>query len=93
MENLFEIFMDCKQLISLPDLSKWDTSQVTNIENLFNGCSSLTSINCIYGWNTKNIVKMNGFIRDCKKLPHDTTENLRIRWNTSSAKSIDFLIW
>ena len=92
VENLFEIFMDCKQLASLPDLSKWDTSHVTNIENLFNGCSSLTSINCIYGWNTKNIIKMNGFIRNCKKLSNKTTENLRLRWDMSSAKSIDFLI-
>ena len=36
-----KLFFGCKSLISLPDISKWDTSNVTNMSNMFNGCSSL----------------------------------------------------
>ena len=35
------IFGGCSSLKSLPDISKWDTKNVTNMDSMFNGCSSL----------------------------------------------------
>ena len=32
------MFYGCKYLISLPDLSKWNTQNVTNMRSMFSGC-------------------------------------------------------
>ena len=34
----------CNSLTPLPDLSKWDTSKVTNINYMFYRCNSLISL-------------------------------------------------
>ena len=34
------IFQNCSSLSSLPDISKWNTNNVANMENMFYGCSS-----------------------------------------------------
>ena len=31
------IFYDCESLSSLPDISKWNTTKVTIMDNMFNG--------------------------------------------------------
>ena len=38
------IFSGCSSLISLPDISKWKTSDINNINNMFSYCSSLISL-------------------------------------------------
>ena len=38
------IFKDCSSLISLPDISKWDTSKVKKIYDMFEGCFGLLVI-------------------------------------------------
>ena len=35
---------DCKSLISLPDISKWNTKDVTDMSYMFYNCSSLSSL-------------------------------------------------
>ena len=37
-------FSKCSSLVTLPDISKWDTSNVTNMDNLFSQCSLITKI-------------------------------------------------
>ena len=49
------MFLGCSLLSSLPDISKWNTSNVTNMENMFKGCSSLSSLPDISKWNTSNV--------------------------------------
>ena len=39
--NISYVFYNCSSLISLPDISKWNTHNVLNLNNLFHGCSSL----------------------------------------------------
>ena len=36
-----EIFTDCKSLSSLPDISKWNTSNVNDMSGMFNGCDKI----------------------------------------------------
>ena len=36
VKNMNSMFKGCKLLISLPDISKWDTSNVNNMSNMFN---------------------------------------------------------
>ena len=39
-----EMFYYCSSLSSLPDISKWDTSNVTNMSFMFYGCKSSLNI-------------------------------------------------
>ena len=34
------MFSGCKSLSSLPDISKWNTHNVTNMSNMFSHCNS-----------------------------------------------------
>ena len=49
----------CSSLSSLPVISKWNTNNVTNMNDLFFGCSSLKSLPDISKWNTNNVINMN----------------------------------
>ena len=49
------LFAGCSSLKSLPDISKWNTSNVKFITMIFYGCSSLKSLPNISKWNTNNI--------------------------------------
>ena len=53
------MFCKCFSLISLPDISKWDTSKVTNLYAFLSRCFSLISLPDISKWNTQNVIDMN----------------------------------
>ena len=53
------LFYNCSSLISLPDISKWNTDKVTDISYLFYNCSSLISLPDISKWDTNNVTNMN----------------------------------
>ena len=38
------MFSVCKSLVSLPDISKWNIKNVTNMNLMFVGCNSLISL-------------------------------------------------
>ena len=38
------IFEECISLLSLPDISKWNISNVTDMNNMFNECILLLSL-------------------------------------------------
>ena len=52
LEDLNNMFFGCNSLISLPDISDWNTLRVNNMSYLFSGCNSLLSLPNIYKWNT-----------------------------------------
>ncbi len=39
--NMSQMFDGCHSLISLPDISNWDTSNIINMSRIFSGCQSL----------------------------------------------------
>ena len=49
------IFSGCLSLTSLPDISKWNTSNVTNMKNLFSKCKMLLSLPDITKLNLNNV--------------------------------------
>ncbi len=53
MESLFD---QCNSLISLPDISNWNTSNVTNMSGLFNNCISIKFLPDISKWNTEKVL-------------------------------------
>ena len=52
MSNMFD---GCSSLSSLPDISKWNTSNVKDMSYMFSGCSSLSSLPDISKWNVSNV--------------------------------------
>ena len=45
------LFFGCSSLKSLPDISKWNINNVTDMHALFTKCSSLSSLPDISKWN------------------------------------------
>ena len=60
------MFKDCVALIALPDIGKWDTTNVTSMEGLFWKCWTLIYIsNSISNWNTCNLKTVYGMFVGC----------------------------
>ena len=53
-----EMFSGCSSLLSLPDISNFNTSNVNNMYRMFYGCNSLISLPDISKWNTSNLINM-----------------------------------
>jgi surface protein len=66
--NLSYMFFDCTSLISISDISTWDTSNVKDISDMFVGCKSLTSLPDISKWNTSNVKDMRDMFIGCSSL-------------------------
>ena len=54
-----DMFLGCNSLISLPDISNWNTSKVMNMYQMFSGCISLISLPDISKWNTSKVLSKN----------------------------------
>ena len=67
-EQISSMFQGCNSLLSSPDISKWDTKNVTNMRAIFSGCKSLKSIPDISNWDTGNIENMNSIFCECNSL-------------------------
>ena len=66
------------------DLSRLDTSNVTNMNSMFNYCSSLTSLD-VSGFDTSNVTDMYQMFYNCQNL---TTLDVS-DWDTSNATNMD----
>ena len=64
MKGLF----DTTGLELLPDISKFDAKNVTNISKMFSWLHSLKSISDISKWDTKDVKKINSMLCECKLL-------------------------
>jgi len=54
------MFNRCYKLSSLPNISKGNTNNVTDMWRMFSGCSSLSSLPNDSKFNTNNVKDMNG---------------------------------
>jgi len=52
-------FAGCRSLISLSDISKWNTKKVKKLSKIFNGCYDLNPLPDISKWNTNSVTDMN----------------------------------
>ena len=60
------MFNGCNSLTSL-DVSKFDTSKVTDMNNMFYGCNALTTID-VSKWNTSKVTDMGAMFDGCSAL-------------------------
>ncbi len=90
LEDISYMFSGCRALTRLPDISKWDTSNVNNMSYLFYGCSSLTSLPYISMWDTSNVNNMSYLFFGCSSLivlPDIS------KWNTSNVNNMSYLFF
>ena len=59
ISTMNEIFSNCSSLISIPDISYWDTSNVIDMNKIFYNCKNLSSLPDITKWNYKNVIYTN----------------------------------
>ena len=55
-------------LISLPDISKWNTKNVINMSSMLRDCTPLISVPDISKLNTKNVTDMSFMFYSCESL-------------------------
>ena len=53
------IFEGCELLESLPDISNWNTENITDLNRLFFKCCNLKSLPDISKWNINKVTKIN----------------------------------
>ena len=51
---MYSMFSNCSSLNSLPDISNWNTSNVTDMSSMFYKCNSLNSLPDMTKWDIKN---------------------------------------
>ena len=59
------MFSYCRSLISLPDISKWNTSYVNDISGMFKKCNSLISLPDMSKWITYKVNNMSDMFFGC----------------------------
>jgi len=60
-----KMFYQCLSLEEIPDISKWDVSNVTNMNSMFYQCSSLTILPNIFKWNFNNSIDLEKIFYQC----------------------------
>ena len=78
----------CKSLISLPDISKWNTKNINNMNHIFSGCSSLSSLPDISKWNTNNVINMSDMFNGCSSL--SSLPDIS-KWNINNVTSMRYM--
>ena len=90
VNNLSYMFHGCSSLVTLPDLSLWDTNQITDMNNIFCGCSSLEYLPDISNWNTYKVTNMSNIFCGCSSLI--SIPDI-YKWNTSNVTNISGMFY
>ena len=90
IDNLNHMFYSCESLLSLPDISKWNTSNITDMSYMFSWCKSLASSSLldISKWNTSNVTDMSYMFNGCESL--SSLPNIS-KWNTSNVTNMSYM--
>ena len=79
------MFSGCESLECLPDLSKWNTSNIKNMKEVFQNCLSLKVLPDISKWQTENVEDMSKMFENCISLK--VMPNISV-WKTLKVKDI-----
>lgn len=78
-DDLSEMFQECENLRTINNISEWDTSNVTNMDNMFKRCNSLVSLD-LSNWVVSKVESMHDMIQGCESLVSVNASN----WDVSS---------
>lgn len=81
------MFPYCSSLLSLLDISKWNTNNVENVDDMFRECSSLLSLPDVSKWCIINVEKLDDMFRECTSLSSSSSDIFK--WDTSMVSHID----
>ena len=82
------MFNGCESLISLPDISNWNTSNVIDMSAIFYGCKSIISLPDISKWNTTLVDNMSYMFNGCKSLISLPEIS---KWNTTKVDDMCYM--
>ena len=68
VNNMSYMYFECSSLLSLPDISNWNTNNVNNMSGMFSYCLFLSSLPDISKWNTNNVNDMSDMFSGCSSL-------------------------
>ena len=68
LNKMSHMFYGCNSLISLPDISKWNTANVKNMSSIFYECNSLISLPDLSQWDASNVEDMSCMFYGCNLL-------------------------
>ena len=85
ISNASAMFSGCSSLISLGDISKWNTSKITRMDGMFYGCSSLMSLPDISILDISNVTRLDFMFYGCSSLKFLPDIS---KWNTSKVNLI-----
>ena len=88
--NASWMFCGCEELLSLSDISKWNSKDIINISHMFEGCKNLENINELLLLNTHNVKDMSYMFYECISL-----ESLNIigRWDTNNVQNMSYMFY
>ena len=84
------MFSNCKSLISLPNISKWNLTNVVNMSYLFSNCESLLSLPDLSRWDIFNNDYVQNLFENCFSLLIIPDINL-IKNNNNETKKMNLL--
>ena len=88
--DLSMMFQGCRDLISLPDLSKINIENVVDISYMFSNCSLLSSLPDLSSWDTSQVKNMSSLFYGCSSLTNLFDISF---WDTSNVSDMSFLMY
>ena len=86
--SLKNLFYHCENLIDVPALKEWDTSNIVNMSNMFDMCSSLKTLDLSH-FDTSNVSDMSNMFSDCRSLTSLDVSN----FDTSNVTDMSWMFY
>ena len=68
IKDMSYMFYNCTSLISVTDLSYWNTYSVTNMSYMFYNCINLKSLEVIASWDISNVTDVSYMFYNCQSI-------------------------
>ena len=62
VKYMSHIFEGCSSLMTIPDISKWNTYNIITMNNMFRDCKLLSLLLDISKWNNENVVNNGEYV-------------------------------
>ena len=90
IKDMTGIFADCNSLKEIPNIFKWDTTNVETMKYMFSKCHSLKNISYLQNLNTLNVKDMSGLFEECISLESLSALS---NWKTNSLENMNKLFF
>ena len=88
--DVSHMFNECELLLSVSQVSNWDSSHITNMKCMFNRCKNLISLPDISHMNTSQVKNMSFLFSRCKSLV--SLPDISI-WDTSNVNDMSYMFY